>query len=63
MEQNDHVLIIRAKLYAENAAKTMVEQLVSLGVSEREIENAIEHLRHEAQTKAISELSKRKRKN
>jgi Holliday junction resolvasome RuvABC DNA-binding subunit len=63
MEQHDHVLIIRAKLNAENAAKTTVEQLVSLGVSEREIENAIEHLRHEARTKAISELSKRKRKN
>jgi Holliday junction resolvasome RuvABC DNA-binding subunit len=63
MERDDQVIIIRAKLYAENAAKTMVEQLVSLGVSEREIADAIEHLRHEAQTKAISELSKRKRKN
>jgi hypothetical protein len=37
MEQDDHVTIIRAKLYAENADKTMVEQLVSLGVSEKEI--------------------------
>jgi len=62
MERDDQG-IIRAKLNAENAARTMVETLVSLGVSEREIADAIEHVRHEAETKAIFELSKRNRKS
>jgi Holliday junction resolvasome RuvABC DNA-binding subunit len=62
MERDDRG-IIRAKLNAENAARTMVETLVSLGLSEREIADAIEHVRHEAETKAIFELSKRNRKS
>jgi Holliday junction resolvasome RuvABC DNA-binding subunit len=44
--------IIRAKLNAENAARTMVETLVSLGVSEKEIADAIEHVRHEGRNKS-----------
>lgn len=47
------------KLNAENAVRMMVEKLISLNVPEKEIADAIEHLRHEAETKAIFELSKR----
>jgi hypothetical protein len=58
-ERRDEVAIIRVTLNAETAVRTMVEKLVSLDVSEKEIADAIEHLRHEAETKAIFELSKR----
>jgi Holliday junction resolvasome RuvABC DNA-binding subunit len=61
--ERDEEAILRAKLNAENAARTLVEKLVSLGVPEREITEAIEPLRHEAETKTIFELSKRIRKN
>ena len=59
----DEQAIIKAKLNAENAAKTMIEKLVALNVSEQEIAATIEHLKHEAETKAIYELSKRHRRN
>jgi alkylhydroperoxidase/carboxymuconolactone decarboxylase family protein YurZ len=58
-ERRDEVAIIRVKLNADNAVRMMVEKLISLGVSEKEIADAIEHLKHVAKTKAISELSKR----
>jgi hypothetical protein len=58
-ERRDEVAIIRVTLNAETAVRTMVEKLVSLDISEKEIADAIEHLRHEAETKAIFELSKR----
>jgi hypothetical protein len=61
--ERDEQAIIRAKLNGENAARTMVEKLSALNVSEKEITDAIEHLKHEALTKAIYELSKRQRKN
>jgi hypothetical protein len=60
--ERDDVAIIRVKLNAETAVRTMIENLVSLNVPEKEIADAIEHLRHEAETKAIFELSKRLRR-
>jgi hypothetical protein len=58
-DRRDEVAILRVKLNAEDAVRMMVEKLVSLNVPEKEIADAIEHLRHEAETKAIFELSKR----
>jgi hypothetical protein len=50
--ERDDVAIIRVKLNAETAVRTMIENLVSLNVPEKEIADAIEHLRHEAETKS-----------
>jgi hypothetical protein len=61
MERNE-VEINKAKLNGVNSAQAMVEKLVWLGIPEAEISDAIEHLKHEAETKAIFELSKRKGK-
>jgi hypothetical protein len=60
MLERDEPTIFNAKLNAENAARTMVEKLVSLDVPEAEIAAAIENLKDEAETKAIFELSRRK---
>jgi hypothetical protein len=58
-ERRDEIAILRVKLNAEAVVRTMVEKLVSLDVSEKEIAEAIEHISHEAETKAIFELSKK----
>ena len=58
-DRRDEVAILRAKLNAENAVRMMVEKLVALNVSEKEIVEAIQHLTHEAERKAVVTLSKR----
>jgi hypothetical protein len=58
-ERRDEIAILRVKLNAEAVVRTMVEKLVSLDVLEKEIAEAIELISHEAETKAIFELSKK----
>jgi alkylhydroperoxidase/carboxymuconolactone decarboxylase family protein YurZ len=58
-DRRDEVAILRVKLNAENAVRMMVEKLVALNVSEKEIVEAIQHLTHEAERKAVFALSKR----
>jgi|ERR1700692_1564858 len=53
-------LPILVKLNAENAVRMMVEKLVALNVSEKEIVEAIQHLTHEDERKAVVALSKRR---
>jgi hypothetical protein len=57
-DRRDEVAILRVKLNAENAVRVMVEKLVALNVSEKEIVQAIQHLVHEAERKAVVALSK-----
>lgn len=58
--RRDEQAIIRTKLDAENALRTMVEKLISLGVAEKEIMDAVEHAKHEGLNRAIFELSKKR---
>jgi hypothetical protein len=58
--RRDEVAILRVKLNAENAVRMMVEKLVALNVSEKEIVEAIQHLTHEAERKAAFALSQRR---
>jgi hypothetical protein len=49
----DEQAIIKAKLNAENAAKTMIEKLIALNVSEQEIAAAIEHLKRQTNGESL----------